>query len=156
MATPFPTMFGRPRRYIPALAPVLDRLEPYAYSLVRFTCGALLVPHGWMKLFEGGLPGTVGGFSKLGLEPAYPLAVYIALLELVGGAMIALGFLTRLFAVQVVGFMAVATFWAHWSNGYVWNKGGYEMPLFWMLIAIAVCFGGSGRLSVDRALGKEL
>lgn len=156
MSTLFPTMFGRPRRYIPALAPALDRLEPYAYPLVRFTCGALLVPHGWMKLFGGGLAGTAGLFSKLGLEPAYPLAVYIALLELVGGSMIALGFLTRLFAIQVVGFMAAAIVTAHWSNGYLWTKAGYEMPLFWMLIAIAVFFGGSGRLSVDRALGREL
>lgn len=150
------TLDGRHRRYLPALSQPLDRLAWLSYPLVRFTCGALLIPHGWAKLFGGGLAGTAATMAKNGLEPAYALAVYIALLELVGGFLIAVGFLTRLWALLVIGFMAVATFHVHWPMGYFWNRAGFEMPLFWGLIATAVFLRGSGPLSVDHALGREL
>jgi putative oxidoreductase len=91
----------------------------------------------------------------MGLEPANLLAPYIGLLELVGGTMLAIGFLTRLVAIQVVGFMAVATFYVHWSNGFFWPDGGFEYPLFWGLIALAIVIRGGGKLSVDRAIGRE-
>lgn len=147
---------GRRRRYLPALAPVLDRFAWLSYPLVRFTCGALLIPHGWSKLFGGGLGATAASMAKNGLEPAYALAVYIALLELVGGFLIAVGFLTRLWALLVIGFMAVAAVHVHWPIAYFWNKAGAEMPLFWMLIATAVFLRGSGPLSVDHAIGREI
>ena len=70
----------------------------------------MLVPHGWMKLIGGGLEGTVRFMAQIGLEPAYSLAVYIALLELVGGVLLALGLFTRPIAVLVVGFMAVSAY----------------------------------------------
>jgi len=115
----------------------------------------MLIPHGWMKLFADALAGTVPGMGRMGLEPAYPLAVYIALLELVGGTLLALGYLTRLVAIQVIGFMVVAAFYVHLGNGFLWIKGGYEYPLFWGIVALAILFRGGGPLSVDRLIGKE-
>ena len=77
---------AQPRLFIPGLGPLYQRLEPYTWPLVRATAGLMLVPHGWGKLFtEGAVEGLAGGLTKLGLEPAYPLALYIALLELFGG-----------------------------------------------------------------------
>jgi putative oxidoreductase len=108
-----------------------------------------------MKLFADALAGTVPGMGRMGLEPAYPLAVYIALLELVGGTLLALGYLTRLVAIQVIGFMVVAAFYVHLGNGFLWIKGGYEYPLFWGIVALAILFRGGGPLSVDRLIGKE-
>lgn len=144
------------RLFIPALAPLWDRLAPLAWPLVRFTAGAALIPHGWGKLVAGGLPGTISAFAKMGLEPAAVLATYIGILEMVGGACIAIGLLTRFWAAQVVGFMAVAAFYVHWPNGYMWSKGGYEYPLFWGLVALAIVFRGGGPLSLDRRLPREL
>lgn len=145
-----------PRRLIPALAAVYDALSPYSYPLIRFVAGAMLVPHGWMKWIGGGLSGTAQGMANLGLEPAYLLASYIGLLELVGGTLLAIGLLTRLMAIQVVGFMAVAAFYVHMPNGFLWGNGGFEYPLFWGLVALAITIRGGGRLSVDRAIGREL
>lgn len=147
---------SEPRRLIPALSTVYDALSPYSYPLIRFVAGAALIPHGWGKLVEGGISGTAGFMAKLGLQPAYALATYVGLLELVGGAMLALGLLTRLVAIQVVGFMAVAAFYVHWPNGYLWGNGGFEYPLFWGLVALAITLRGGGRLSLDRAIGIEL
>src|SRR3546814_5408717 len=89
------------------------------------------MPHGWGKLFQGQVAQTAEGFAKMGLEPALALAYYIGVLEFFGGLMIAVGFLTRFWAEQVVGFMATAVVVAHWGTGFFWTKGGYEYPLMW-------------------------
>jgi len=145
-----------PDRIIAPLGPLYDSLSRLSYPLIRFIAGAALIPHGWGKIVQGGASGTAQFMSKLGLEPALALAYYIGLLELVGGFLLAMGFLTRLWAIQVVGFMAVAAFYVHWSNGYMWTNAGYEYPLFWGIVALAILFRGGGELSVDRAIGKEL
>lgn len=145
-----------PRPLVPFLTPLYARLEPLAWPLVRVATGAILIPHGWQKLFGGKLAGTAQGFAKMGLEPAFALALYIALLELVGGTLLALGFLTRLWAVLVAGFMAVAVVRVHWPNGYFWTVGGYEYPLFWGLMALAIAIKGAGRYSLDHRIGYEL
>ena len=74
---------GGPELYFPALGGVYEKLTPYTWPLVRVTVGLMQVPHGWMKLIGGGLEGTARFMAQIGLEPAYPLALYIALLELV-------------------------------------------------------------------------
>ena len=145
----------KPARLIPALGPVYDTLAPYAYPLVRATAGLMLIPHGWQKLVSGSPAGLAQGLTKMGLEPAYALATYIGVLELVGGAMLAAGLLTRVIAAQVVGFMAVAAFVAHWGNGFFWAARGYEYPLFWGLIALVILIRGGGFLSLDQKIGKE-
>ncbi|MFQ5544550.1 MAG: DoxX family protein [Acidiferrobacterales bacterium] len=141
--------------FIPALGGFYEAVSDLAYPLVRFVAGAMLIPHGWMKLVGGGLTGTAEGMSNMGLEPAVWLALYIGLLELVGGTLLAAGFLTRVVAIQVIGFMAVAAFYVHFGNGFLWIKGGYEFPLFWGIVALAILFRGGGSLSLDRLIGKE-
>ncbi len=145
-----------PQPLIPALGGIYDALSPYAYPLIRFVCGAALIPHGWGKIIGGGVGGTANFMGSIGIEPALFFAWYIGLLELIGGTLLAVGFLTRLWAIQVLGFMVVAAFYVHWGNGYYWTNAGYEMPLFWGIVALAILFRGGGRLSVDRAMGKEL
>ncbi len=144
-----------PKRIIPALGPIYDSLSCYAYPLIRFTCGIMLVPHGYRKLFQGGVANTAKGMAAMGLEPATFLAWYIGCLEVFGGIMLAIGLLTRPVAALVVGFMAVAAFHVHWANGYFWINKGYEVPLFWGLVAVAILIRGGGALSVYRRLGKE-
>ncbi len=145
-----------PRLLIPALGPLYERFEPYAWPLVRATAGLMLVPHGWGKLFtEGGVEKLAGGLAKLGLEPAYPLALYIALLELVGGVLLALGLFTRVIAALVIGFMAVSAFHVHFGNGFLWIKGGFEYPLFWGLVCVAIAVRGGGPMSLDAKWGRE-
>lgn len=145
-----------PRPILPFVAPLERALSPYAWPLVRITAGAMLIPHGWGKLFGGGLSGTAESFRNMGFTPAMPLATYIGVLEVFGGLFIALGLLTRFWSAQVVGFMAVAAFSVHWSNGFNWTNGGYEYPLFWGLVALAITFRGGGLLSLDRRIGREL
>lgn len=145
---------NRNRLIIPALGAVYEKLTPLGWPLVRVVTGVMLVPHGAAKLF-GGMEGTIGFFSQIGLEPAALLAWYVALLEFVGGILLAAGFLTRIVAAQVVGLMAVAVM-IHSGNGFAWTGGGYEYPLLWGAIALAILFRGAGPLSVDAKLGHEI
>ena len=144
----------RERLLIPALGGIYQRLDGLSWPLVRIVAGVMLVPHGYMKLF-GGMEGTIGFFAQVGFEPATLLAWYVALLEFVGGILLAAGFLTRIVAAQVVGFMAVAAIF-HAGNGFAWNNGGFEYPLFWGAVALAILFRGAGPLSVDAGLGREI
>ncbi|NKA16864.1 MAG: DoxX family protein [Alphaproteobacteria bacterium] len=114
----------------------------------------MMVPHGYSKLFVN-LDGTVDFFKSVQLEPAFPLAVYIGILEFFGGIFLALGFLTRFVAIQLIGLLAVATFYIHLKNGFLWIKGGYEYPLFWLVVMIAIFFKGGDRVSIDNSLPKE-
>ena len=142
------------RRIIKALDPIYDALEPLSYPLIRFVAGAMMVPHGYAKVF-GGIEGTTKFFASVGLEPALTLAWYVGLLELVGGVCVAFGFLTRFISAQLVGLLAVATFYIHLPSGFLWVKGGFEYPLFWMVIMIAITIQGGGKLSVDNLMAKE-
>jgi hypothetical protein len=69
------------RRIIKALDPIYNVLEPLSYPLIRFVAGAMMVPHGYAKVF-GGIEGTTKFFASVGLEPALTLAWYVGLLEL--------------------------------------------------------------------------
>jgi putative oxidoreductase len=118
------------------------------------------MPHGAQKLFGWfggyGLEGTGGFFSQnLGLEPGLLWAALVGGVEFFGGLLLALGLLTRPAALAIAVVMAVAVLAVHLPNGFFWTSGGYEYPLLWGLIALAIAFKGGAELSLDRALGRE-
>ena len=146
------------RPVIPALAPLYRTLSPFSDVLIRATAGLLLVPHGAQKLFGWfgghGLEGTAGWLESIGFAPGMVFALLIGSLEFFGGLMLALGLLTRPVAAAVFVFM-VQAFFVHLPAGYAWNEGGFEMPLFWGLVVLAVLIRGGGHYSVDRLIGRE-
>lgn len=147
----------RNRLVLPALGGIYEKLSPYSWVMVRVTAGLLLVPHGYAKLFTpGAIEGVAGFMGSLGLVPGLFWAWVIALLEFAGGIMLAVGFLTRPIAAMVAGFMLVAAFYVHWGAGFFWNNGGFEYPLMWGVVALAILFRGGGEFSIDRKLGREI
>ena len=142
------------RIIFPFMKPVYDSLADYAYPLLRVTAGLIFVPHGWQKFFER-FDGTVAFFAKIGLEPAAALVTYVALVELVGGLAIALGLLTRPFALMAAVNLFVAAFYVHWAKGFPWTGGGYEYPLLWALVMVVIFIRGGHHCSLDRKIGRE-
>jgi putative oxidoreductase len=137
-------------------SPILYRpLAPYSYAFMRFCTGAILVPHGYAKLFEGGVWRT-GGIQALGLSPPIVWSFLVAGVEFFCAIMLAIGFLTRFAAAAIAVEMLVIVFFIQWHFGYLWTNKGYEFPLLWALLTIAIFFRGGGLYSVDRWLGKEL
>jgi putative oxidoreductase len=146
---------GDPRPLIPALAPLYVHTADLSWLVVRVTAGLMLLPHGIPKVFNQGVAAfAAAGLARRGIEPALPLAYVVAFLETVGGACIALGLFTRFFAVAVAIEMAVIA-WAHMPK-FGWTSPGYEYPLFWGLIMLAIALRGGGPYSLDRRIGKEL
>jgi putative oxidoreductase len=151
---------ARVRPFIPALAPLYGGLSDLSYPMIRFFTGLILMPHGAQKLFGwfggNGLQATAEGFAtRLGLEPGLFFAALVGGTEFFGGLFLALGFITRPAAAAIAIVMAVAVFKVHLANGFFWTGGGYEYPLLWGLIALALAFRGGGELSIDRAIGRE-
>ena len=133
-------------------------LDAVSWKLVRVASGLIIVPHGAQTLFGwfggGGLGGTAQVFEQnLGLSPGLLFAGLAGATEFIGGLFLALGLLTRLSAAAVVAVMAYAAFVVHWGNGCFWTAGGYEFPLLWGLVALALVIRGGGPLSLDRVLG---
>jgi putative oxidoreductase len=124
----------------------LDRLQPLALLALRLVLGAVMIGHGYGKVFHGGLTQHVHRVSSLGL-PGW-LAYPSAFTEFFGGIFIIIGVLTRFVSLLMLIDMAVAIWKVHWKNG-MFGKGGYEFPLALAAIAFAVIFFGAGPIALD-------
>ncbi|HEV3364626.1 MAG TPA: DoxX family protein [Acidimicrobiia bacterium] len=125
--------------------------------MLRFVVGLLLVGHGTRKLCGwfggGGLVGTAWYFRSIGYWPPRLMAGLAGGAELLGGACLAMGFLTPLAAAAVIGMMFSAAVAVHWRNG-VWAiDNGYEYPLVIGAVAAALGFTGPGAASLDAWFG---
>jgi len=132
------------------LAPALTRFAPYAYTLLRIVAGLMFMCHGIAKL-----TGELGG-PKMPIDSQLGIG---AVIELVTGALIALGLGTRIAALLASGEMAVAYLQFHWrfAGGEkffpVINKGEMAV-LYCFLFLVVACYGG-GKASVDEALVRR-
>src|SRR5690349_12640065 len=89
----------------------LSRWAPAALSLLRLVTGLLFLEHGAMKLlhFPAAQPGAPAQLP--------PMLMAAGGLELIGGALIAVGLFTRPVAFLLSGEMAVAYWLAHAPHG---------------------------------------
>ena len=145
------------RRLIwPELARLYESIAPYSYALIRFGAGAVILYHGYAKLFRGLAPAVANGFASMGFPIPEVLAYGLGILQLLGGAALAVGLLTRpialVFAIEMI-FSVIF----HYRNGYTFAApgGGYEFPLVMLLLYVAIFFRGAGRCSLDKKIGKE-
>jgi len=121
---------------------------------LRLVTGIIFIAHGLPKsgLTEGsGIAGTGEFLGGLGVPLPLVSAFLLAATELVGGALLIVGFMTRLVASAQVFAMLVAVFLVHWSNGLV-GGGGYQWALLLAAAAFTLMIDGAGRYSVDRTL----
>ena len=124
----------------------LSRFADPVYSIMRLIVGLLFACHGGQKLF--GFPPTTRTTS---LDT---LGMVGAVIELVGGLLIAFGLLTRPAAFIASGMMAVAYFMAHASGGFfpIVNRG--ELAVVYCFVFLFIFFHGPGRWSLDAMIFK--
>ena len=144
----------KPRLARSAAAAVLRWAEPISWALIRITAGLMLIPHGWPKLMAGVGPTAANALMKRGIAPAEPLAVILIAIETIGGLCIALGLFTRFWAAAATIEMCVIVY--HHLPKFGWTERGYEYPLFWGLVMLAIALRGGGPYSLDRKIGREL
>ena len=142
-----------PRPFIPIVAPLYRWLEPYGFAVFRIGYAAILIPHGWQKLF-GTVP-SAGGRLVAPWNLSADLGTALGSLELFGGLLLALGLLTRPVALLFFLEFVCVTFAVPRDVAW-WLKGVTEhYTLLLALLALCFVFRGGGYYSIDRLIGKE-
>ena len=128
----------------------LNRLQPYALLVMRFVLGAIMIAHGYKKVF-GGFHGHQQFVGSLGI-PQW-MAYLSTATEFFGGIAIVLGLFTRFVALAFLIEMAVAIVRVHWKNGLT-GQGGYEFPLSLVAIAFVLMCYGAGPFGFNFGKGR--
>lgn len=123
----------------------LERRTELLYAVLRMVAGFLFACHGAQKVF-----GVLGGdgvalMSRIGLA---------GVIELVGGALIAVGLFTPYIAFIASGEMAFAYFLAHAPQGFwpILNRG--EPAMFYCFLFLYMAARGAGAFSLDGMLRR--
>jgi putative oxidoreductase len=119
----------------------LGRFSEQIYGLVRIIAGLLLACHGAQKIlgFFGGPP------------PEMPTGMvwFVGSIELVGGALIGVGLLTRWAAFLCSGLMAGAYFLVHQGNALFPIENHGELAVLYCWIFLLIAARGAGPFSLD-------
>jgi putative oxidoreductase len=124
---------------------MLDRVSKYApevLSIARLVIGLLFLEHGSSKLFD--FPHAAMAQPSMG-----SLIWFQGVIELVGGALFAVGFLTRPVAFILAGDMAVAYFMAHASKGFYPMLNGGDAAILYCFVFLIYFVAGPGRWAAD-------
>ena len=125
----------------------LGRFSEIAYALLRVIAGLMFAMHGTQKLFNF----PAGGQGPVQIASLPGVA---GIIEVVGGLLIAVGFLTSFAAFICSGEMAVAYFMVHAPNGFwpVVNQG--ELAALYCFVFLYMATRGGGLYSVDAAFRR--
>jgi putative oxidoreductase len=126
--------------------------------LVRLYWGWQFMQTGWGKLHR--IPGVTDYFTQLGLPLPHATAIFIALLECVGGLMLILGLASRLVALPLAIDMlmayivadrdALAAFFSDPGKFYAAD------PFTFLFASLLILIFGPGRFAVDALLARLL
>jgi putative oxidoreductase len=134
--------------------------------ILRLALAVVSLAHGAHTLFgtmggpgsgvgPGGLTQTGAQFAAMGL-PGYPIAVLAGLTQLIGGALLAVGYLTRWAATTLAALTLILAWksqapWGFFMNWVLEPGRGHGVEFSVVLLAAFICvaLGGGGDWSVD-------
>jgi putative oxidoreductase len=127
----------------------LSKYQPQLLALLRIVAGLLFLEHGTMKLlhFPTSMPMPAGTMGMV--------LMTAGAIELVGGALVTIGWFTRIAAFIMSGEMAFAYFLGHFPKSFypVINGGGEAILFCFVFLYIAAA--GAGPWSVDAAMKRS-
>ena len=125
------------------MADFMKRYQGETYAILRVVSGLLFFVHGVSKLF---------GYPVAPPEGTPAFVIWIAGgIELVGGALIAIGFQTRWAAFVCSGLMAAAYWMAHGTKHFLPLMNGGELAVVYCFLFLFIAANGAGRYSLDGA-----
>ena len=122
----------------------------YATALLRISLGVMFIAHSVILKYQVyTLAGTAQYFESIGLPAVFAYLVFWA--EFVGGVLLVLGFATRWVTAALLPILLGAV-WAHAGNGWVFSaaNGGWEYPLYLVIVSVAQILLGDGALSLSK------
>ena len=130
-----------------------DTLEWVSIPL-RLALGVIFIDAGFGK-FRRGISGTGEWLGGMGFPLPQLTARAVASVELIGGSLLLLGFLTHWVAIPLAASMLVATWTQKFKLGAPFQGGevqGYELDVLLFAGAVALILAGAGPLSIDALL----
>jgi putative oxidoreductase len=123
------------------------RYAPQMLSILRIVVALLFFEHGTSKLF--------GWPSAGSMPPAFSLTWFAGVIELIAGALLALGYFTRLAALIMSGEMAFAYFMGHAPASFfpIENRG--DSAILFCFVFLYLAFAGGGPWSLDALIGRK-
>jgi putative oxidoreductase len=121
---------------------------PRALSVLRIIMGLMIIQHGMAKIL--GFP-AVASFANL--SPLSLIGV-AGLIELIGGALLIVGLLTRPVAFIISGEMAIAYFMAHAPKDFYPLINGGTLAIMFCFTCLFLSTAGAGPWSVDAAMKR--
>jgi len=129
------------------LSQIVRPWSPWAVVPLRVLVGISFIGAGWPKLMN--LGGATQYFGQMGIPLPALFAPIVMILEVFGGAALALGLLTRWVALGYVIEMSVTTFYV--KNPLITKFiGGYQIDSLFLAAGLLFLLGGPGPLSLDR------
>lgn len=107
-------------------------------NIIRIAAGLFMFPHVAGKFIDHAA--VLGFFTKAGF-PAPEAFLYLAgATEALSGLCLVFGLWVRFAAPAAAGalFVAAAALFEVGGFKWVWNKGGFEYPVFWGLVCLAI------------------
>lgn len=130
----------------------IDRFKgwaPQLLSVLRFFAGVLFACHGAQKLL-----GAFGGMPP-GMDIPWYIYWIAGPIELIGGALIAVGLLTRPMAFLASGLMAVAYFKGHAAGGFWPKVNGGEPAVLYCFVFLYLAAAGPGAWALDNLFRRR-
>jgi putative oxidoreductase len=125
-----------------------------AAFVLRLSLGIMFLAHSViLKYLTFTLAGTAQFFESLGLPAALAYLTFAG--EALGGIALVLGFKSRLVSIALIPIL-LGAFWVHSGNGWVFSaaNGGWEYPLFLIIVSGVVALLGNGAYAIENVLGK--
>lgn len=122
---------------------------PRMLSVLRVVAALLFISHGIQKL--AGFPAP----PSFGLPAMGTLLWFAAIIEIVGGAFLLVGLLTRPVAFLLSGQMAIAYFLAHAPRSFYPLVNGGEAAILYCFVFLFLAVAGGGIWSVDAMLRRS-
>jgi putative oxidoreductase len=119
----------------------LSKYSPQIRGVLRIIVGLLFLEHGLIKL--------VGFPAPMGTGPLPPLMMAAGIIELAAGALIALGFFSRIAAFIASGEMAAAYFIAHFPRGIYPSQNGGDAAILFCFLFLYIAAAGPGAFAVN-------
>jgi len=119
----------------------IEHYAPYVLSIVRIAVALLFLEHGSSKLL---------GFPDNGpIRELFTLSWFSGAIELVGGALFAVGLFSRSAAFMMSGEMAVAYFMSHAPHSFFPLLNGGDSAILYCFVFLYLAFAGPGPWSLD-------
>ncbi len=130
-----------------------EQAKDWGLSIFRVVVGLTFMMHGWQKVFQIGVADVSNMLGQMGAPAPGLTGPLVSYVELVGGALLMVGLLSRLVAIPLAIDMLTAIIMVHLPNGYFLPMG-VELVLLLFAGAVAALIGGPGALSIDRAIAS--